>query len=63
MSSAQRLPGGDTLICSGTSGFIFQVNSLGQIVWSYQQGGPGASVPVFRALRYTSDYPGVDNLP
>jgi hypothetical protein len=35
MSGAQRLPNGNTLICSGPDGFIFEVTADGEIVWKY----------------------------
>lgn len=34
-SSAQRLPNGNTLICSDTEGHLFEVTSSGQSVWEY----------------------------
>ncbi len=35
ISGAQRLPNGNTLICSGTNGTIFEVTSKGETVWKY----------------------------
>jgi len=35
ISSARRLPNGNTLICEGMHGRIFQVTSNGEIVWEY----------------------------
>lgn len=35
LSNAQRLPGGRTLICSGTSGTFQEVTSDGTVVWKY----------------------------
>ena len=35
MSSARRLPNGNTLICEGDFGRLFQVTSDGEIVWEY----------------------------
>jgi len=35
ISSAQRLGDGNTLIAEGLKGRIFEVNSLGAIVWEY----------------------------
>lgn len=35
LSSAQRLPGGNTLICEGMHGRIFQVTPAGEIVWEF----------------------------
>ena len=31
----QRLPNGDTLICDGINGTLFEVTTDGQIVWEY----------------------------
>ena len=49
ISGAQRLVNGDTLICSGTNGTIFEVTPKGETVWKYVNpekggspfGGPG----------------------
>lgn len=50
ISGAQRLPNGDTLICAGTSGTLFEVTPDKEIVWKYVNpvqsmmgppGGPG----------------------
>lgn len=35
ISSARRLPNGNTLICEGMNGRIFQVTATGEIVWEY----------------------------
>lgn len=35
ISSARRLPNGNTLICEGMHGRIFQVTAAGKIVWEY----------------------------
>jgi hypothetical protein len=35
ISGCQRLPNGDTLICEGVKGNLFEVTSAGQIVWRY----------------------------
>lgn len=35
ISSARRLPNGNTLICEGMHGRIFQVTQKGEIVWEY----------------------------
>jgi hypothetical protein len=34
-SSAQRLPNGNTLICSDTEGHLFEVTAEGKLVWEY----------------------------
>jgi hypothetical protein len=35
ISGAQRLANGDTLICSGTNGTVFEVTPTSEIVWKY----------------------------
>jgi len=35
ISGAQRLPNGNTLICDGTHGVLFEVTPTGQTVWKY----------------------------
>ena len=61
ISGAQRLPNGNTLICEGCDGRIFEVTSDHQVVWEYvnphffmEEGRPGLNNWVFRAFRYTS---------
>jgi len=44
ISGAQRLPNGDTLICSGADGTLFEVTTDKEILWKYVnpvKGGPG----------------------
>jgi hypothetical protein len=48
MSGAQRLPNGNTLICAGPDGIIFEVTPSQEIVWKYVnpvQEGPGLGAP------------------
>ncbi len=68
ISGAQRLWSGNTLICEGIWGRIFEVTPSGEIVWEYvspywsnMPGGPsqGDCNFVFRAYRYA---PGSDEL-
>ena len=75
MSGAQRLPGGNTLICNGMTGTIFEVTPRKQVVWRYTcatstrsspgglgspRDGSGPEVwPLYRAYRYAADYPGL----
>jgi hypothetical protein len=69
MSGAQRLPNGNTLICNGLTGTIFEVTMNNEAVWKYvyadhvrsrrKDSGPPGSNPVFRAYRYGSDYAGL----
>lgn len=60
ISGAQRLPNGNTLICSGADGLFFEVNRRGETVWSYTNTFPNAfNNHVFKIQRYGLDYPGV----
>jgi len=67
ISGAQRLPTGNTLICEGQWGRLFEVTPEGDIVWEYvspfmgpdRAGDP--SNEVFRAYRYTEDSPQIRN--
>jgi hypothetical protein len=43
LSGAQRLPSGNTLICNGVTGNIFEVTPVGETVWQY-----GIGAPVFK---------------
>jgi hypothetical protein len=58
ISSAQRLPNGNTLICEGVPGRIFEVTPGCEIVWEYISphyfDAPvfGTTNDVFRAFRY-----------
>jgi len=36
LSSAQRLPNGNTLICEGTSGLLFEITPDKKIIWEYK---------------------------
>ncbi|UCG44245.1 MAG: aryl-sulfate sulfotransferase [candidate division WOR-3 bacterium] len=68
ISGCQRLQNGNTLVCSGNQGTLFEVTPDSQVVWKYinpvTPEGPmtqGDSIPwsansVFRALRYSPDY-------
>lgn len=70
VSSAHRLPNGNTLICTGRKGYTLEVDSLGEIVWEYKTpllaGNPvtqGTTIPLsgnftFRTQKYSSDWPG-----
>lgn len=70
ISGAQRLPNGNTLICQGAAGRIFEVTRDGQIVWEWRNDKGGELPPpkgvsfvppfaLFRATRYAPDHPGV----
>jgi hypothetical protein len=71
-SGAQRMPNGNTLICIGPDGYIFEVDENDDIVWSYenpvnqngrvsQQSDPGNN-SLFRAYRYGTEYPAFENI-
>ena len=54
ISSAQRLPNGNTLIAEGPSGRVFEVTRAGKIIWEYVNplfAGPRHSNAVYRAYR------------
>jgi outer membrane protein assembly factor BamB len=62
ISGAQRLANGNTLICEGCDGRIFEVTADGQVVWEYvnpyfftEPGRPGLNNWVFRAFRHTPE--------
>ena len=68
-SSGQRLPNGNTFICSDTEGHFFEVTAKGELAWEYinpvTRDGPvkvlGDVLPmtnsVFRAWRIAPDHP------
>jgi hypothetical protein len=68
ISGAQRLPNGNTLICEGAKGRVFEVDAAGQIVWDYwsphggdlepsEQGGKAPPRALFRAERIAATDP------
>ena len=64
ISGAERLPNGNTLICEGAPGRIFEVTPQQEIVWEYVNpiftGAPrggGRANSVFRAHRYGPEHP------
>ena len=68
ISGAQRLPNGNTLICSGANGKLFEVTAKGETVWQYtvtNTGGRGpggfggGGVQMFRAYRFSGDSEGL----
>ncbi len=59
ISSAQRLPNGNTLITEGSDGRLFEVTPENEIVWEYISPYFGTHVTtnmVYRAYRYPYDY-------
>jgi hypothetical protein len=72
VGGAERQPNGNTLICEGAPGRVFEVTADGEIVWEYVnpnvasteiQGSGNASAgagnSMFRAHRYAPDHPGL----
>ena len=61
LSGAQRLPNGNTLICTGSNGHFFEVTPQKEIVWEYTNPFPEGGGPyrVFKVRRYAPDYPGL----
>lgn len=59
ISSAQRLPNGNTLVCEGSNGRFVEVTTEGEIVWEYVSPYPG-NIPgtnyVYRAYRLPYDW-------
>ena len=60
ISNAQRLPNGNTLICEGDFGRLFEVTTEGELVWEFVnpyfgQGPTGPNNRVFRAYRYSKE--------
>jgi hypothetical protein len=45
ISGAQRLPNGNTLICSGNQAWIFEVTPQGEVVWQFKYPGGGFGGP------------------
>lgn len=70
ISGAQRQPNGNTLICEGSDGHLFEVTPDGDIVWEYItaysqfgaviQGDNPIGNSTFRAYRYAPDHPAFD---
>ena len=65
ISGCQRLPNGNTLICEGPVGRIFEVTGNGELVWEflspfyYYIEGFGQTNQIFRAYRYGSECEGL----
>jgi len=62
-SSSQRLPNGNTLICSANQGIFYEVTAKKEVIWSYvnpyHQLSSQTSVSVTEIFRYPLDYPGL----
>jgi hypothetical protein len=70
ISGAQRLANGNTLICSGASGRVFEITPDKRIVWEFRNplggeveppdhAGNAPPLALFRATRYAADHAGV----
>lgn len=66
MSSCQRLPNENTLICEAAAGRIFEITKVGKIVWEFINPFPSSFNPVYghnriipRAYRYGPEYEGL----
>jgi hypothetical protein len=64
ISGAERLPNGNTLICEGAKGRVFEVTATHEIVWEYVNPFFASNLRfgdrvnfVFRAHRYGPDHP------
>ena len=60
ISNAQRLPNGNTLVCEGVFGRLFEVTREGEVVWEYVspyfgESPQGPSNAIFRAYRYRAE--------
>ena len=71
-SNCQRLANGNTLVCEGMTGRIFEITPNQTLVWEFVNAFPGPEVvsspaesrsyPVYGAYRYGHDYPGLSGL-
>jgi len=60
IAGVQRLPNGNTLICSGQDGLFFEVTMDKDIVWRYLNVFPTKmDNQVFKIRKYPPDYPGL----
>lgn len=67
VSGAERLPNGNTLICSGLNGLVFEIDSSENTIWQYinpvtlggpmTQGNPPTANTLFRAHSYPPGFP------
>jgi hypothetical protein len=70
ISGSQRQPNGNTLICEGASGHLFEITTDGDLVWEYftaynqfgaiNQGDAPFANSTFRAYRYAPNHPAFD---
>ena len=73
ISGVQRLPNGNTLVCSGAQWWVFEVTPSGKIVWDWyspfapregelEEDMEKFANAIFRAMRYAPDHPGIVKL-
>lgn len=74
ISGVQRLPNGNTLVCSGADGLVFEVHPSGKVIWEWscdvvpepeekEEGkSPVKTNSLFRATRLAPDHPGLQAL-
>lgn len=58
ISGTQRLPNGNTYICSGNQGLLFEVTPAGDIAWVYKHPGADGGFPRFDPGRQGELFPG-----
>lgn len=68
ISGADRMPNGNTVICNGGNGVVFEITKDRELVWHWVREKPDLESPVrwgiFRAHRYGRDYcPQFESLP
>ena len=57
ISGAQRLPNGNTLICEGGKGHLFEVTPEKRVVWDYTSAfAEKGAMSTYRCLRYAPEY-------
>ncbi len=69
ISGTRRLPNGNTVIIDGPTGHLFEVDTVGDVVWEYivpisgvtplLQGSPPPNSQTFRPTRIAPDHPGL----
>ena len=68
MGGAQRLSNGNTLICGGQHGHLYEVTETGEVVWEYivplSKSGikphlKGENITIYNVRRYSAGYPGL----
>ncbi|MBW1912440.1 MAG: aryl-sulfate sulfotransferase, partial [Deltaproteobacteria bacterium] len=60
ISGADRMPNGNTVVCSGANGVVFEVTNEKELVWHWVRPTPNMETAehwgIFRVHRYTPDY-------